>query len=69
MTAIRLVTLTDEHVPALLETMRDPDVLRFTRTPHPMPDGWIEQWLARYDGQRQAAFAILEGARSSWGTP
>ena len=61
MASIRLDTLTEEHVPALLETMRDPDVLSFTRTPHPMPDGWIEQWLARYDGERQAAFAILEG--------
>jgi RimJ/RimL family protein N-acetyltransferase len=61
-TTIRLVTLTEEHVPALLETMRDPEVLRFTRTPDPMPDGWIDQWLARYDGHRQAAFAILEGA-------
>ena len=61
MAPIRLVTLADEHVPALLETMRDPDVLRFTRTPDPMPDGWIEEWLARYDAHRQAAFAILEG--------
>ena len=63
MTDVRLVPLTDEHVPALLETMRDPDVLRFTRTPHPMPDGWLDGWLARYDGERQAAFAILEGDR------
>lgn len=61
MTQIRLVALGDEHLPALLETMRDPDVLRFTRTPHPMPDGWIDEWLARYDGERRAAFAILEG--------
>jgi RimJ/RimL family protein N-acetyltransferase len=60
-TTIRLVALGAEHIPALLETMRDPDVLRFTRTPHPMPDGWIEEWLARYDGVRRAAFAILDG--------
>lgn len=62
MASIRLVTLSDEHVPALLETMRDADVLRFTRTPDPMPDGWIDEWLARYDGHRQAAFAIFEDA-------
>jgi hypothetical protein len=36
-TEIRLVPLTAEHESALLETMRDPDVLRFTRTPQPMP--------------------------------
>jgi ribosomal-protein-alanine N-acetyltransferase len=60
MSPIRLVTLGDEHVPALLETMRDEEVLRFTRTPHPMPEGWLEQWLAGFDGRRRAAFAILD---------
>ena len=30
-------------MPALLETMRDPEVLRFTRTPDPMPEGWIDK--------------------------
>ena len=60
MPTIRLVTLTREHVPALLETMRDPDTLRFTRTPHPMPDGWVEQWLARFDGEHRLAWAVLD---------
>jgi RimJ/RimL family protein N-acetyltransferase len=58
---IRLVPLGEEHVPALLETMRDPEVLRFTRTPDPMPQGWLAQWLARYDGEHRAAWAILDG--------
>jgi ribosomal-protein-alanine N-acetyltransferase len=57
---IRLVTLTDEHIPALLETMRDADVLRFTRTPHPMPDGWLEEWRAGFDGERRVCLAILD---------
>jgi len=57
---IRLITLGDEHVPALLETMRDPEVLRFTRTPDPMPEEWLGQWLARFDGTHRAAFAILD---------
>ena len=61
MTTIRLVTLGSEHVPALLETMRDAEVLRFTRTPDPMPDGWLETWLGGFDGDGRAAFAILEG--------
>ena len=61
MTTIRLVPLTNEHVPVLLETMRDADVLRYTRTPHPMPDGWLEKWLAQFDGHYRVAWAILEG--------
>ena len=60
--SISLVTLAREHVPALLETMRDPDVLRFTRTPHPMPEGWIHTWLERFDGEHRVAFAILDEA-------
>ncbi len=60
MTTIRLVPLADEHVPALLETMRDPTVLRFTRTPDPMPDGWLVDWLRQFDGTYRAAWAVLE---------
>lgn len=60
MSTIRLVTLGDEHVPALLETMRDPEVLRFTRTPDPMPDEWLGRWMTQFDGSHRAAFAILD---------
>ncbi len=60
MPPIRLVPLGTEHVPALLETMRDPEVLRFTRTPDPMPEEWLEQWMSRFDGTHRAAFAILD---------
>jgi ribosomal-protein-alanine N-acetyltransferase len=60
-TTIRLVRLGEEHVPALLETMRDPDVLRFTRTPDPMPDGWIHDYLTRFDFEHRAGWAILDG--------
>jgi ribosomal-protein-alanine N-acetyltransferase len=59
-TTIRLVTLTEEHIPALLETMADPDVLRFTRTPNPMPQGWLPTWLAQFDGDYRVGWAILE---------
>ena len=61
MTTIRLVLLGREHLPALLRTMADPEVLRFTRTPDPMPDGWIDTWLAQFDGHHRAAWAILDG--------
>lgn len=61
MTTVRLVRLTDEHVPALLATMADPAVLRFTRTPDPMPDGWLESWLPQFDHEHRHAWAILDG--------
>lgn len=47
-------------MPALLVTMRDPEVLRFTRTPDPMPEGWIDRWLRRFDDGHRAGWAILE---------
>jgi len=58
--AIRLVTLSAEHLPDLRETMRDGEVLRFTRTPDPMPDGWLEEWLAGFDGNGRMCLAILD---------
>jgi RimJ/RimL family protein N-acetyltransferase len=44
----------------------DPDLLRFTRVPEPVPDGFAASWLARYqegraDGTREA-FAIVDEA-------
>ena len=61
MTTIRLVPLGEEHVPALLETMRDPDILRFTRTPDPMPDGWIHDYVAKVGAKDRMRWAILDG--------
>ena len=61
MTNIRLVPLDDTHVPAMLETLRDPDVLRFTRTPQPMPDGWLDEWRSQFDGIHRAAWAVVDG--------
>jgi RimJ/RimL family protein N-acetyltransferase len=61
-TTIRLVPLADDHVPALLETMRDAEILRFTRTPDPMPEGWLEGWRAQFDGKTRAAWAVLDAS-------
>jgi len=41
----------------------DADVLRFTRLPDPVPDGYEREWLARYedgrrDGSREAFAAV-----------
>jgi RimJ/RimL family protein N-acetyltransferase len=41
--------------------MRDPEILRFTRTPDPMPPGWLDEWRAGFDGERRAAWAVLDG--------
>jgi ribosomal-protein-alanine N-acetyltransferase len=41
--------------------MGDADILRFTRTPHPMPEGWLDRWLEEFDQQRRYGFAILDG--------
>lgn len=64
MSAVRLVPLADEHVPALLDTMRDPEILRFTRTPDPMPEGWLEKWRAGLDGEQRMGWAILDAEGS-----
>jgi RimJ/RimL family protein N-acetyltransferase len=56
------VPLDKGHLPALRETMADADILRFTRTPDPIPEGWVEQWLARFDHEHRYAFAIVDDA-------
>ena len=56
----QLVPLGPEHLPAMRETMRDPAILRFTRTPNPMPDGWLESWLGKFDHERRFAWAIVD---------
>ena len=60
MTTTRLVPLGPEHLPAMREAMSDADILRFTRTPHPIPEGWVEKWLAAFDGDQRFAFAIVD---------
>jgi len=57
---IQLVPLGLEHLAAIREIMRDPEVLRFTRTPDPMPDGWMATWFAKFSEDDRAGFAILE---------
>jgi RimJ/RimL family protein N-acetyltransferase len=39
--------------------MRDVDILRFTRTPHPMPQGWLDSWLTEFDQERRYGWAVL----------
>jgi ribosomal-protein-alanine N-acetyltransferase len=60
-TATHLVPLEARHLAALREAMGDADILRFTRTPDPIPEGWVEEWLAAFDGEQRYAFAIVDG--------
>jgi PPOX class probable FMN-dependent enzyme len=62
------VPLAEDHVQALEELVADPDVLRFTRVPDPVPDGFARAWIARYregrrDGTREGFAAVGEDGR------
>ena len=53
-----------EHLEAFTEMLTDPDVLRYTRVPDPVPAGFAETWAARYDEGRKGGtrrnFAIVD---------
>jgi RimJ/RimL family protein N-acetyltransferase len=60
---IRLELLGEPHLASVEEMLEDVDVLRFTRVPTPVPDGYGRLWLQRYedgriDGTREG-FAIV----------
>jgi RimJ/RimL family protein N-acetyltransferase len=60
---IRLEQLDRSHLDGLAAVAADPDVRRFTRVPDPVPPGFPESWLGRYeDGRREGTrdgFAIV----------
>jgi RimJ/RimL family protein N-acetyltransferase len=64
MERIRLVPLAEQHLEDMAAVARDPDVLRFTRFPDPLPDDFPQRWLARYEQGRRdgtcAGFAALD---------
>ena len=61
---VRLELLTSAHLDDMLAVAVDPDIVRYTRVPDPMPEGWIEAWITTYDeGRRDGtreAFAITD---------
>ena len=61
--AIRLEPLGERHVSAVEEMLDDPDNLRFTRVPEPVPPGFAQAWLEIYEEERRTgtreAFAIV----------
>lgn len=58
--SIRLVPFGDEHVDGYLNTIADPDVLRYTSTPDPIPPDWVETWRAQFDGENRINWAIVD---------
>jgi RimJ/RimL family protein N-acetyltransferase len=46
---VRLEPLSARHLDDLDALAHDPDVLRFTRVPEPVPPGFARTWLARYE--------------------
>lgn len=60
MSTVRLVPFGDEHVAPFAETIADAAVLRYTGTPDPTPDGWIEQWRQRFRDEDRVNFAIVD---------
>ena len=60
---IRLERLDETHLGHVDALLDDPDVLRFTRIPVPVPEGFSRRWLdmyeqARRDGNREAFAAF-----------
>ena len=57
---IRLEPLDSSYLDGLAAVAADPDVRRFTRVPDPVPPGFPETWLGRYEEGR------LEGTREGF---
>jgi RimJ/RimL family protein N-acetyltransferase len=62
---IRLEPVDRGHLAALAPLLDDPAVLRFTRVPVPVPDGFMDAWMTAYQRGRDEGtmegFAIVDG--------
>jgi RimJ/RimL family protein N-acetyltransferase len=60
---VSLEPLDSSHLDGLAAVAADPDVRRFTRVPDPVPPGFPETWLGRYEeGRREGTregFAVV----------
>lgn len=66
--SVRLEPLAPRHIDDMAALLTDADVLRFTRVPDPVPDGFAELWYgnyetARLDGSREAFAALDDNGR------
>src|SRR5688500_14524311 len=60
MTPVRLAPIAAEHLPALTPLFADPEQGRYTPRPIPMPPGFPQQFLERYETGRE------HGLREGW---
>jgi RimJ/RimL family protein N-acetyltransferase len=65
---VRLELLAPRHLDDMAALLTDPDTVRFTRVPEPVPSGFAEAWYgnyetARLDGSREAFAALDEEGR------
>jgi RimJ/RimL family protein N-acetyltransferase len=44
--------MSDAHLADIEALVADPSVLRFTRVPEPVPDGFAQNWIRRYEAAR-----------------
>jgi RimJ/RimL family protein N-acetyltransferase len=65
-TAIDLVRFEAAALPGLRRLLEDPEVIRFTRIPEPVPADFAERWLERYEAGRRddtkEAFTVVDRA-------
>jgi RimJ/RimL family protein N-acetyltransferase len=68
---VRLEPLGEQHLVDVSAMLADEDVLRYTRVPVPVPQGWEHEWLEFYEeGRREGkreAFAVVDGDGSFLG--
>jgi RimJ/RimL family protein N-acetyltransferase len=68
---VRLEPLGEQHLAGVAGLFDDEGVLRYTRVPDPVPDGWEREWLGFYvEGRREGtrdAFAVVDGDGSFLG--
>jgi uncharacterized protein (DUF427 family)/RimJ/RimL family protein N-acetyltransferase len=62
---VRLEPMGDPHLAHIEDLVRDPSVLHFTRVPEPVPDGFAQNWIRRYEAARPQGtadgFAAFDG--------
>ena len=68
---IRLELFGERHLAGITDLLDDPEILRFTRVPTPVPPGFARTWLDRYEqGRREGdreAFAVVDDEGSFLG--
>jgi len=66
----RLELLGESHLAGIAALVDDAEMLRFTRVPEPVPNGFAAWWLRRYEEGRRAGsregFAVVDAADGSF---